>query len=107
MDQATVVPIVSCMHLHDYKNELLFSQSSGSPPRPSVTEYTVTVRDQGQQVLTMQTFPGHSSSLSLNISSLPQCMSYTVSVTASNTGGNTTAEAELSEFVDMHLLIKA
>ena len=51
----------------------------------------------GQQVVLAQTFPGPSSSLSLDISSLPQCMSYTVSVTASNTGGSTTAEAKLSK----------
>ena len=76
---------------------IFFSQHSDSLPWPSVVEYTVVVRGQGEQDLTVQIFPGHSSSLSLNISSLPQCMNYTVSVTASNTGGDMTAEAQLSE----------
>ena len=71
-------------------------QPTARPP-PRVT-YSVAVTDvTGQQVGGKQTFPGSSSSLSVDISSLPQCMSYTVSVTASNTGGSTTANTTLCE----------
>ena len=67
------------------------------PPR--VATYSVNITDMsGQQVGAVQTFPGSSSSLSLDISSLPQCMSYTVSVTASNTGGSATTNDTLCEF---------
>ena len=66
---------------------------------PRVAIYSVAVTDvTGQQVGVVQTFPGSSSPLSLDISSLPQCMSYTVSVTASNTGGSATTNDTLCEF---------
>ena len=68
-----------------------------SSSRPSVNEYLVLVADKGQDILGPWTFPGSSSSLSLDISSLPQCMSYLVFVTASNTGGSTTNNATLCE----------
>ena len=65
---------------------------------PGVADYSVEASDiNGLQVGVPHSLPGGNSSLSLDISSLQQCMSYTVSVTATNTGGNRNASAMLCE----------
>ena len=87
--------------LFKYHAGLMLQQTS-MQSAPRIDHYSVVIKDAtGTEALGPLSYPGNSSSLSANISSLPQCMSYTVSVTASNTGGRTTAEAELSEFANI------
>ena len=63
---------------------------------PQVDEYTVLVREaRGLELITPPPYPGNSTILSLTISSLPQCMSYTVFVTASNTALESTSASTL------------
>ena len=73
------------------------SQLSSPSSQPRVDEYLVAILNETSHELLGQSFPGDGSSLSLDISSLQQCMSYTVSVTATNTGGSRIASAMLCE----------
>ena len=82
----------------------LLSQYMGSAPRPPVTKYVVVLEDEKRNIRGPWNFLGNSSSLSLNISSPPQCISYTVSVTASNTGGSITTNTTLCELLPAYLV---